>query len=374
MYKKYNLIFIILKIKLLKIGGKMNSKTINLAINNLKSIIYSDIYLKTGIDFTYPTQIYAQVNDECNSKCVMCDVWRKNENELPASTWIDALERLRNKISNYKICFAGGEVFLKKDVYEIFKYCNKNKIVFGITTNGILFNEENINKFLSLNPYNINISLDSLDSEIYKKIRGVNALETVLSNIKNILEYKKTTGNKVIITIKTVVNSYNIKELTNIARFAQEMGMNGVTYDIIKKRRKHFQENKVEDFEKIYNLDKELLNSVSKELIKMKSNGYKIFNSEENIRQWKNYDKKLLERICNIPLRNLYIFTSGNVQFCDYSNDVVGYIQDDDIDKILNSKLTNEIKKNHVNCQNPCVYCMKRSFKDYINIFKSFVK
>ena len=44
-----------------------------LALSNTRSKLAETLYLKTGMDFTRPVQIYALPTMRCNARCVMCD-------------------------------------------------------------------------------------------------------------------------------------------------------------------------------------------------------------------------------------------------------------------------------------------------------------
>lgn len=350
----------------------MDANLLKVAVNNFGSIFAADIYQKTGIDFTYPSQIYAQVNTACNSKCPMCNVWREKDVELPAGIWIEWLKNVRSFIGPYKICFAGGEVFLKKDIFDIFEYCSKEKVPFGITTNGILLTKENIHRFLDLNPLNINISMDSMDEELYNQLRGVPALNLIKSNIEYLMEYIEKNKSHVKVSFKTVISSKNLNQLAGIAEYARKMNIMGITYDPIKKRRKIFEESNIPEFEEIYAIDKNKLKEVIEELVHMKRNGYNILNSEENMQQWLNYDKKGLSRKCDVPLRNLVVNSDGNIHLCDFNDISVSNIKDSDFASAWKKSDVKRIKAELTNCKNNCQYCMKRGFKDYLKLFLKY--
>ncbi len=354
----------------------MNIKIAKLGISNFRSIIANNVYLKSGLNFTYPVHVYAQVNSQCNSKCKMCKIWREDKSELPASIWIKALKDIRPLIGNLKVSFTGGEVLLKKDILEVFEFCNKENIVFGMTTNGILLNKSNVEKFLDMDPFNLNISLDTFDPETYLKIRGVHGLEKVLANIDYLVEYRKKINSKVIINIKTIVCKENLYELDKIAEYAKEKNFAGVTFQPLVKETRELETN-VES-EEMFKVDKKNLLSMTDKLIEMKGRGYDILNSIENMRQWPDYfdGKIVIDRTnpCTVPLRNLYIFPEGGVQLCDYIHTKVGNIAEDSLRAILNSEKTANLKKELIHCKRSCLYCVQRTFKDYLTLVYKFIR
>ncbi|GBD96842.1 MAG TPA: radical SAM protein [Nitrospirae bacterium] len=352
----------------------MNLKIIKLGLSNFRSIIANNIYLKLGFDFTYPIHVYVQINSQCNSKCKMCKIWREDKRELPAAIWINALKEIRPHIGNLKVSFTGGEVLLKKDIFETFEACNKENILFGMTTNGILLNKTNIKRFLDLNPFNVNISLDTFNPETYFNIRGVHCLEKVLANIEYLVEYRKKINSNILINLKTMVCKENLHELDKIAEYAREKNFVGVTYQPLIKETRELETN--DESEEMFHIDKKALFHMIDKLIEMKRKGYDILNSEVNMRRWPDYfdGKIVIDRTnpCLVSLRNLYIFPEGDVQLCDYIHAKVGNIADDNLRSILNSERTAKLKKELVCCKRSCVYCVQRTIKDYITLLSKF--
>lgn len=351
----------------------MNNTTFKVAVSNLTSELAALLYIKSGIDFTHPAQVYVQINETCNSKCAMCDVWRgKNREELPAKVWMEGMHKLKEALGSFKICFAGGEVFLKEGMFDILEACHREGIAFGITTNGILLNKENTERYVSLEPFNVNISLDSLKSDVYEKIRGIPCLDTIKSNIEYLVNHKKETGSRMVITIKTVVNSLNLSELEDIARYVAASGMDGVTFDPIKKNRGYFLDREVEDFEIMYRMDKKCLSTAISGLKELKRAGYPILNSEHNMDQWMHYDDLTIRNVCKVPLKTLILDPDGDIRLCDYISTRIGNIQDKDLKAVLHSGAIKREKHNMVNCKNPCVYCTKRTLSDYFRLLRTY--
>jgi MoaA/NifB/PqqE/SkfB family radical SAM enzyme len=339
----------------------------------LKNNAAIQIYKHLGFDYTFPIVLSAQLNNACNSRCNMCDVWRQKKEEIAASLWITALKGFKN-IANYKVGFAGGEVLLKDDVFEIFKFCHQSNIPFGITTNGYLLNPDNIERLLKLNPININISIDSLDDDVYQRIRGVRFLKEVKSNIEYLMTYVEKHSVRTKIFFKTVVNNHNLTELHLIANYANEKKVAGITFDPIRRRRKIFLEGKIEEFEKMINVDQKLLQEAKYRLVRLKDEGFSILNSKENIDQWFNERNNKEAYFCSAPLSIIYINSKGEVRLCDFTDTSVGNIIYDDIRTILRSKEIRSQKRALSHCQNPCVYCIQRNLADYRKIFYSYLK
>ncbi len=293
----------------------------------------------------------------------MCNEWRVKNFELPATIWNKTLKELKLLSSNLKVSFAGGEALLKRDVFEIFEFCHKEDIIFGLTTNGSLLNNGNVERLMSLNPFNINISLDALDSKTYQEIRGVTYLEQVKTNIDYLMDCKEKKRSKIAINLKSIVCKENLFCLDKIAEYAKELKFVGVTFQPVIETTKECREMMKID-------QKQLLQMIDK-LIDMKKNGFNIMNSEYNMRRWLNHFSKNIEdhrKTCTVPLRNLYILPDGNVQLCDYIYESIGNINCDNIMQILKKEKTKKLKNDLINCKRSCVYCVQRTIKDYASL------
>lgn len=339
----------------------------------LKNMAAVQTFNVFNIDFTYPIRVNAQLNNECNSKCNMCDVWRQSKKELTASVWINALRQLKSGFGNFNIGFAGGEVLLKEDVFEIFEFCHYANLPFTITTNGRLLTNDNIIRLLKLKPLNINISIDSLDKNVYREIRGVPFLEFVKSNIDYLMMCIEKDSLSTKVFFKTVVNNLNLSELHSIANYAFEKKVAGITFDPIRRRRKIFLEGKIDEFEKMANIDMKSLSDAVDRLGRLKKKGINILNSKERMNHWfkeRDIDKKYF---CSAPLRDIYINNEGHIRLCDFTESYIGNIAINDISLILKSKSVKIEKRRLTKCKNPCQYCIHRSLFDYFKIFASYL-
>ncbi len=349
------------------------SKVIRLSIANLQNKLAESLYLKTGIDYTRPTQIYGLVNKRCNLRCKMCNCWRVKDVELPASVWIKTLKSLKELVGTFLINFSGGEPLLKKDFFEIVKFCQKEGILVGITTNGLLLNKEMVNRIVDHEVFSVNISIDSMEDKVHDGLRGKPGL---LAKIKNNINYLKEYKNKeridLKIILKSIVCAENIHGLDKIVEYAKEEELTGVNFQPI------FDFS--EESKGMLNLDYTLFEIMIKRLISMKANGYHILNTKENILQWPDYFKKKIPQRyfpCTVPLRNFIILPNGNIVLCGFlENTIIGNIKDDDIGKLWYSKKTKELRANMIDCKKICLAtCVaKRNLKDYGALFKSFMR
>ena len=209
---------------------KIQKNIYNLGLLIIRNLFLIKLYKKGIIKKITPNHFYIEITRKCNSNCAMCGVWRKESPyELSAGRWIQILKDIKKYSSKAKVSFAGGEALLKKDIWKIFEFCKVEGFNYSLTTNGFLLDSRNIKKLVDLNISNINISLDSLNRNTYRKIRGIDRLATVKENIENLLSYIKNSSSSTIVNIKTIVCEYNLDELYQLASFAMKKKI-GITF------------------------------------------------------------------------------------------------------------------------------------------------
>lgn len=82
-----------------------------------------------------------------------------------------------------RIIIGGGEPLVRDDIEDILKIFENEKVKPAIATNGILLNEKIINQ-ISKSCITLQISLDTLNKDIYTKLRGTDNLYRVKDNIR----------------------------------------------------------------------------------------------------------------------------------------------------------------------------------------------
>ena len=145
--------------------------------------------LKDSFGRTFP-YIRLSITDVCNFKCGYClpNGYQVDKSDNRKFLHIDEIKRLSkvfSKLGVQKIRLTGGEPTVRKDFFEIIKILKNEaeikKVV--ITTNGYHLDDKA--KMLVDSGLNgINISIDSLDRNIFKTVTGHDRLTEILKGIK----------------------------------------------------------------------------------------------------------------------------------------------------------------------------------------------
>ncbi len=160
------------------------------------------------------------LTDRCNLRCFYCmpeeGIKLFNRKEILTLEEIEYLVYFFNKkFKINKIRFTGGEPLLRKGFEDLIKNIRKkfHELDLNITTNGILLKEKA--KFLKDNNVRVNVSLDTLKEEKFKKIAGFYSLKNVIDGIDYAVSLK------IPLKINTVVlKNINDDEIFDLINFA----------------------------------------------------------------------------------------------------------------------------------------------------------
>lgn len=163
----------------------------------------------------------------CNAKCKHCGSSaekKKYDGELTTEEIKSAFKQIANDMDASKILInvTGGEPLVRQDLCQVMEYAtNELGFRWGMTTNGILLTEENIEKLRKANMETISISIDGLE-ETHNKFRGVpNSYQTIINNIKNL----KKAGYVKHIQVTTVFHKENINQMEELYQVMLGLGL-----------------------------------------------------------------------------------------------------------------------------------------------------
>lgn len=133
------------------------------------------------------------VTNKCNLKCIYCHPLSDNElceqQDVLELNEITHIIKLFVKCGIKKVRLTGGEPLLKNNILQLVKQLSSTEGIedISITTNGVHL--ESLAEELKAAGLNrINISVDSLNKEIYKTITGFDLLENVTRGIQKAIE------------------------------------------------------------------------------------------------------------------------------------------------------------------------------------------
>ena len=187
-------------------SSKLRAK--NIFLNELE-ILQKKVILKSK-----PRNIQVLLTNKCNLKCIICDVFSK---EYTVSEKLICFIK-ENMPYLERIIWQGGEVFLYKEFDELMELAGKNNVFQDIITNGLLLNEERIEK-LSKYSVNLNISIDATDKKMYEQIRAGGNFDILVRNLELLKKYKNI-NRGFQYKLGTVIINKNYDRIDDIVTFA----------------------------------------------------------------------------------------------------------------------------------------------------------
>lgn len=178
-----------------------------------------------------PMYLQLHLTRKCNLDCYYCGaeefVKKETEPELNTEEWGRLLMRLK-EIQVFDVSFTGGEIFLRKDIFEILETavtCKFPKM--RLTTNGVLISDGIAKRLMRLNLKNIEISLDG-DKETHDSLRGAGSFDQSLEGIKHLV------NNEIIPFIRFTPLKSNYKSLKGMVDILYSLGIRKLVFNSLK--------------------------------------------------------------------------------------------------------------------------------------------
>ena len=170
--------------------------------------------------------LFLEVTSRCNARCEHCGSscgYEKPKNEISKEKLMETLKEISERYDASEILLnvTGGEPFLRKDLFEIMDYAVSLGYRWGITSNGILIDEELVKKIVKSKMSTISISIDGLKEthEAFRKVPG--AWDKIIRGIKLMLNEPSIEC----VQVTTVANKKNINELEELYKVVLDLGV-----------------------------------------------------------------------------------------------------------------------------------------------------
>lgn len=164
-----------------------------------------------------PSKATIELTMRCNLNCLMCFRDRDQKGELAFSDIKKVIDNIPSSIE--EIHLIGGEVFLRKDLFEILDHLNNRNYKVRIQTNGTLLDDERIKKISGYkNLLGLGFSIDGT-RELHNRIRGVD------SAFDKTIEAIKKTSERFPVSVNTVLLEENFREIEDVFKTIKGLGI-----------------------------------------------------------------------------------------------------------------------------------------------------
>lgn len=327
----------------------------------LKRKIISSAYSLSrilNIPLIKPDFVQLNLTTRCNLSCRICsfaDEGSDIEKELTV-TEIGEIAKQSAKWKLNQIVLSGGEPFLRKDIFAILDTITKNGADMVITSNGVLLNDEILEKLNETSLKHLQISIDGACAKTHDYIRGEGAFKKTVENIKKVVVLKKR---KYSVGISFTVMPYNYKEMEGLLKLAKDLNVDTVLFIPVISDNSYREIDQEKDFFS-FSTDKiQDLRSSFECVEEFKQNQIKpeISNFDNMKSYWKYFEGQKNTWKCYAGYRWLQINPYGETKMCGTTYD--NFRNNPDLKKIWHSssakKARADIKKCKVLCMQPCM-------------------
>ncbi len=170
--------------------------------------------LKMGI----PLSVQVDVTYRCNERCVHCYLDHNDHGEMTTAEIKDLLDQLA-AAGVFFLVFSGGEVFLRRDFFELLEYARSLLFSVKVKTNAVMIRENEADRLAELGLDGVQISVYSHRPEVHDGITKLpGSLKRTLAGARLLRER----GVKVIFA--NVLMRQNAFDYEGVRSVALEMG------------------------------------------------------------------------------------------------------------------------------------------------------
>jgi len=166
-----------------------------------------------------PLSVQLDLTYRCNERCVHCYLDHDDHGEMTTAEIKHLLDEMA-EAGVFILTLSGGEIFLRKDFFEILEHARRLMFCVKLKTNGILIREREAARIRDLGIESIQISIYSYRPEVHDAITLVpGSLKRSLTAIR----FLKSQGLRVIVA--NVLMAENMQDYTGVRALATEMGV-----------------------------------------------------------------------------------------------------------------------------------------------------
>ncbi len=159
-----------------------------------------------------PLRLQIEVSSICNYRCPSCllSIQDRPKQMMSSSQFQNIISEARPV---YLVITGIGEALLNKNLCAMIRFAKKKKIIVKMDTNGLALTKELSEKIFSTGLDYLSVSLDTVNEDIYSKIRSSGNLPIVLNNLSYLTECKKKNKVHTRIEVTLLISKLNIEYL-----------------------------------------------------------------------------------------------------------------------------------------------------------------
>jgi radical SAM protein with 4Fe4S-binding SPASM domain len=171
------------------------------------------------VDRHLPLSVHLDLTYRCNERCIHCYLDHEDHGEMTSAEIKGVLEQLA-AVGTLFLTFSGGEIFLRKDLFDLLAFARDLNFDLSLKTNALLIDEARAQRLRSLAVRRIQISLYSADPAVHDSITKIpGSFERSLRAIRFLQEQRLQ------VKIACPLMKQNLNAYRSVQALAEELGV-----------------------------------------------------------------------------------------------------------------------------------------------------
>jgi AdoMet-dependent heme synthase len=166
-----------------------------------------------------PLGVQLDLTYRCNERCVHCYLDHDDHGEMTTNEIKHLLDEMA-ETGVFVLTLSGGEIFLRKDFFELLEHARQLMFCVKLKTNAVLIREAEAQRLKDLGVESIQISIYSHRPEVHD---AITLIPGSLKRSLDAIRFLKTQGIKVILA--NVLMIQNMEDYPSVRALAEELGV-----------------------------------------------------------------------------------------------------------------------------------------------------
>lgn len=333
--------------KHLLLPGSQEPIETTLRLSPLDYVYKQKIEKRNDYALPEPYEAILLISERCNLRCKYCFRGGGHQTkDLSTEDWIKIIRDL-GSLNIMRCMVSGGEPTLHRGIVHILDSLIENKIFPYLATNGTQLSQTMVADFKYIGLQYIQVSLDTVNNNLFHKITGVNCLDSVLNGIK--LLHKAG----IVVAVKAVITKHTASDIDSLIDVCSNIGVSKLNFD---QYSPSAMGKKEDDLFLSQNQYEELINTIQEQQSKYR--GIIEIGRYKKIDRW-NDAKSIVP--CGAFLGSLTINSQGEIIVCDqfdHRKMRPGNVLDNSIMQVWDSERMKEIRTlKNVSIDSTCTNC-----------------
>jgi AdoMet-dependent heme synthase len=171
-----------------------------------------------ALELGVPISVQFDLTYRCNERCIHCYLDHDDHGEMTTGEILDVLDQLADA-GVFFLTFSGGEVMLRRDLFEILKHARSHLFNVKVKSNGVMINEPCARRLAEIGIQDVQISVYSHRAEVHD---AITKLPGSFARTRKGIACLAAQGIKV--TLANILMRENVSDYDGVHALAQELG------------------------------------------------------------------------------------------------------------------------------------------------------